>query len=136
MPGALKSHKQPRDETCRVNGARSSWKDLNQFKDTSDTYGVHICTRDDPIYKDYTSTAWTQQKNASPSNCKCLTTQILRSFLSLKCSSGDVYWWSIGCKTQGFNLVLNFTNFWASFCEVCLLSHFVLLSRSLSSTLS
>ena len=83
MPGALKSHKQSRDETGRVNGARSSWKDLNQFKDTSDTYGVHICTRDDPIYKDYTSTTWTQQKNASPSNCKCLTMQILRSFLSL-----------------------------------------------------
>ena len=73
MPGALKSHKQPRDETRRVNGARSSWKDLNQFKDTSDTYGVHICTRDDPLYKDYISTAWTQQKNSSPSNCKCLT---------------------------------------------------------------
>ena len=73
MSGALKSHKQQKDESRRVNSAT---KDLNQFKDNSDTYGVHICTRDDPIYKDYTSTAWMQQKNVSPSNCKCFTVKL------------------------------------------------------------
>ena len=39
---------------------------------------------------------------------------------------------STGCKTLGFNLVLNFTKFLTGFFKVCLLCHFVLHSRSLS----
>ena len=102
MPCTLRRHKHPGDANS-VNDTLSKWDTQHLYKDSLDTYGLHVCTKDDPIYKDYAiSTSWSQQKT---SNCKCLSMLNIISDYSKTMFAGGQQ----DVKHRGFTQVLNFT---------------------------